>query len=390
MSSNTNLHRDHVTRPSDLVSAPQKKILFVTRPLSPPWDEASKNFAYDLACNTTNQDITILVDKYIDNIPSHITQQKIYTDNHFSLLQKIYSFIFQIISRKKFDIIHYMFTPARLNSLAINLCIKNSNTKSIQTVATLRKDIYSDTEIKKFMFGDTIVTYSKWAKTKLENLGFNNVAQIYPGFNFRKFVPASKDAKLMKKWNITDKNFVVTYPGEFVRLGATDLIVDTFIQLWQNPDNSHIKYLCACRIKNKADAKKKQEVIKKITDAGHIDKVAFTDTFPDVNAVYNMSDTVIFPVTNMAGKFDVPLAMIEPYACKKPVIASDLELFKEFSNEKINVIVKQNNSEELASAILDLAKNEQKRKALGENAYDFAHQTFNIKNTASQYQNIYN
>ena len=32
--------------------------------------------------------------------------------------------------------------------------------------------------------------------------------------------------------------------------------------------------------------------------------------------------------------FDVPLAMVEPYACKKPVIASDLELFKEFSNDR--------------------------------------------------------
>ena len=368
----------------------QKNILFVTRPLSPPWDEASKNFAYDLACNVSGHNITILVDKYIPDAPHNITQKKIYSDNHFSLIQKVRSFLFQLQYKKKFTTIHYMFTPARLNSIAINMFIKNAQTTAIQTVATLRQDLYSDNEIKKFMFGDIIVTYSKWAQKKLQHLGFDNTYQIYPGLNPSKFTPENKDTKLMRKWNISENDFVVTYPGEFVRLGATDLIMDTFLKLWDNPSNHNIKYLCACRIKNDADAKKKQEVIKRIKNAGHIDKIIFTDTFADMNAIYNLSDTVIFPVTNMKGKFDVPLAMIEPYACKKPVIASDLELFQEFSNENINVIIKRNDIEELKNAILDLQKNPQKRIKLGENAYKFAHETFDIKKTAQKYQDIYN
>ncbi len=373
-----------------------KNILFVTRPLSPPWDEASKNFAFDLAYNATSQNITILTDKHIDNTPPHITQKQIYTDNHFSLTQKIHLLRYLSRSTKTFDTVHLLFTPTKLNSTLIKKilsCTARScsthTPQTIQTVATLRDDLYSPQDLKKLLYGGTIVTYSKWAKQKLEKLGFNNVAQIYPGFDLSKFVPDEKSKDLMQKWNIKENDFVVTYPGEFVRLGATDLIVDTFLKLWQNPNNSHIKYLCACRIKNDADAKKKQEVTQKFKEAGHIDKVIFTDTFADMNALYNMSDTIIFPVTNMAGKFDVPLAMIEPYACKKPVIASDLELFKEFSNENINVIVKSEDAQALKNAILDLEKDPQKRKDLGENAYNFAHKTFNIQNTAHEYEKIY-
>ena len=375
----------------------KKNILFITRPLSPPWDEASKNFAFDLACNVTNHNITILVDEYIDDAPKYITQQKIYTHNHFSLTQKIRLLKYLKKHLKDFDTAHLLFTPTKLNSKIIKKilsCTTRScgiNTpQTIQTVATLRDDLYSPAELQQLLYGDTIVTYSKWAKSKLEKLGFTNIKQIYPGFNLSKFTPANKDAELIKKWDIINDDFVVTYPGEFVRLGATDLIVDTFLKIWQNPDNSHIKYLCACRIKNDADAKKKQEVVQKFKDAGHIDKVVFTDTFADMNAVYNMSDTIIFPVTNMAGKFDVPLAMVEPYACKKPVIASDLELFREFSNEKINVLVKSNDIDALIDAILNLEKNPAKRKELGENAYNFAHHTFNIQNTANEYNKIYN
>ena len=368
----------------------RKNILFVTRPLSPPWDEASKNFAYDLACNIDNHNITILVDKYIDDAPKHITQKKIYTSNQLSLSQKIKLIQYLHKNANNFDIIHLLFTPTKLNSKIMKIILKNTKAQIVQTIATLRDDLYSTSNLKKMFFADTLITYSKWAQNKLENLGFDNITQIYPGFNLSKFTPSQKDPKLTRKWKISDNNFIVTYPGEFTRLGATDLIVDTFIELWKNPDNTDIKYLCACRIKNDADAKKKQEVITKVTKAGHIDKISFTDTFPDVNAIYNISDIIIFPVTNMSGKFDVPLAMIEPYACKKPVIASNLKLFKEFSSDKINVIIPKENKEALANAILNLRQNSDKRKQIGKNAFTFAHETFNIQKIASQYTNIYN
>ncbi|XLQ20216.1 MAG: glycosyltransferase family 4 protein [Candidatus Moraniibacteriota bacterium] len=376
----------------------RKNILFVTRPLSPPWDEASKNFAYNLACNITNHNITILVDEYIDDAPKNIIQKKIYSNNHFSFLQKVRLLRYLKKHTEEFDVVHLLFTPTKLNSWLMKKILHRRDAinrvspqpQIVQTVATLRDDLYSKEELQEMLFGDTVVTYSKWANNKLNILDFTNAKQIYPGFNLSKYIPTEKSTSLMKKWNISKDNFVVTYPGEFVRLGATDTIVEAFIKLWNNPSNAHIKYLCACRIKNEKDARKKQEVIEKITAAGYIDKVYFTDTFSDMNAVYNLSDTVIFPVENMNGKFDVPLAMIEPYACKKPVIASDLELFKEFSSNEINVIIPGANSDALIDAILKLEKNPEKRKLLGENAFTFAHETFNIERVATEYTEIYN
>jgi glycosyltransferase involved in cell wall biosynthesis len=243
--------------------------------------------------------------------------------------------------------------------------------------------------MKKLIFGDVVVTYSNYAKEKLNKLGFQNVVQIYPGFNLSKFKPEEKDLDLMKKWNLTERDFVVSFPGEFVRLGATDFVIDTFLELWKDEKNFDIKYLCACRLKNEKDVEKKKEVIEKLKKTGHLDKVIFTDTFSDVNKLYNLADVVIFPVNNMRGKFDVPLAMIEPYACKKPVISSDLPVLQEFSNEKINIIIKRNDKEDLKKAILSLKNDEKKRRELGENAFNFAHQTFDIEKIAGQYEGIY-
>lgn len=368
-----------------------KKILLVTRPLSPPWDEASKNFAFDLVRNISDKDVTILTNTFNKELNENVHQAQIHQEskNDFNFKEKVRSLLFQIKNRKKFDIIHFMFTPTKLNSFVIKNFIKNKKVKTIQTVATLREDLYSDDELKSLMFGDVIVTYSKYAKNKLESLGLKNVRQIYPGFNLKKFKPEEKNLELMQKWNLKTDDVIVSFPGEFVRLGATDFVVDTFIDLWKDPANHHIKYLCACRLKNEKDVEKKKEVIEKLKKVGHLNKVAFSDTFGDVNKLYNLADIILFPVNNMKGKFDVPLAMIEPYACKKPVIASDLPVLQEFSNKAINVIIERNNKEDLKQAILDLANNEEKRKELGENAFDFAHKTFDIKNIAEQYERIY-
>lgn len=366
-----------------------KKILFVTRPLSPPWDEASKNFAFDLACKSKDHMITILVDKEILETPSHITQKKIYTHNQFSLVQKIRLMCYVLKHASDYDIVHLLFTPTKINSFIMRVLLANKTCKVIQTIATLRDDLYSPTELKKMFFGDVLVTYSRWAQTKLHDLQFKNVTQIYPGINLLKFIPGQKNTELMKKWHITPEDQLVTYPGEFMRLGATDLIIDTFLDLWKDHKNAHIKYICACRIKNEADEKKKQEVIKRIMSAGHQDKVIFTDTYNDMNAIYNLSDIIIFPVTNMNGKFDVPLAMIEPYACKKPVIATSLPLFAEFSHSDINVIIPAANKQNLTDAIVQLLADPDKQKKLGEHAYTFAHKTFNIERTAQSYGKIY-
>lgn len=370
----------------------KQSILLVTRPLCEPWDEASKNFAFDLAKNVTTKKITILTNGIIKNTPKHITQEKIYTKSDFNLFQKILLLFFLYRKAKKYEVIHLLFTPTKLNSWIIKKLVPE-NIKVIQTIATVRDDNYSTEELKKIYFANTLITYSKFAEKKVrtifQNNSTKNIYQIYPGINLDKFIPNKKDTDLLEKWSVNEKDVIVTYAGEFVRLGATDLIIDAFIEIWTNPENHNIKYLCACRIKNDADLVKKNEVINKLNKVGCLDKVIFSDTFADMNALYNISDIMIFPVTKMQGKFDVPLAMIEPYACKKPVISSDLKIFEEFSSNKINVIIKSNDEKELIKSILSLSNNNKKCNQLGEESYKFAHKTFNISKIAKQYTKLY-
>lgn len=366
-----------------------KKIILVTRPISPPWDEASKNFAYYLAKNVPGFEFHIMGCGADLDVPKNVIQESVYTSADFDLYQKIRSLKYQFNARRKFDIAHYFFTPAKLNSFLIRNFIQIPKTKSIQTIATLREDIFSDEEIKSLMFSDILVTYSNHAKEKLNSLGFTNVERIYPGIDLDYYSPASKDSALMKHWDIAERDFVISYPGEYVRLGATDDIADMLIENAQGLRENNIKFIFACRVKNSQDAKKKQYIMERLEINNILDHVIFTDTFKDMAKLYNLSDIVIFPVRDMKGKFDVPLAAIEPMACEKPIIISGLPILQEFANNQNAVTIEAGNINQLWQAIMDLKSNKDKRTNMGIFGRKFAERFFDIKNIARKYAEIY-
>lgn len=366
-----------------------KNVLLATRPLAPPWDEASKNFAYFLGKEVSGHTLTLLTTREkLADLPTSVREEPIFSSGHFALKTKFELFSYLRKVRDTFDITHYLFTPTKQNTSLIKWFAKPSG-KTIQTVATLRDDLYSPNEIKKLLFADHLVVYTDRSKKKLERLGLLNVTRIYPGIDLDRYSPQPKNEHVIEQLGFSKEHFIVIYPGEYVRLGATDMLTDTFIDFFQKNPETNIRFVFACRVKNEADAKKKQDVVKRFADAGVVKYVSFSDTITDMPSLYNTSDLVIFPVANLNGKFDVPLIIIEAYACSKPVILSTLPQFGEFSNPDICVMVPKDSGEDLIRNIVSLHDAPEECERLGSNARRFVKDHFDLKNTAKQYEDIY-
>lgn len=368
----------------------EKKILLATRPLVPPWDEASKNFAYFLGREVRDHALTLLTTgEKLSGLPESAHEEPVFSHGHFDLKAKFELFSHLRKARNQFDITHYLFTPTKQNTGLIRWFARPTRGKTVQTVATLRDDLYSPRELKSLLFADRIVVYTDRSKQKLEGLGFANVARIYPGIDLDRYRPQPKNLEIMKQLGFTDEHFIVIYPGEYVRLGATDMLADAWIDFFKKNPETDIRFVFACRVKNDADAAKKEEVRKRFADTEVLGYVSFSDTIADMPALYNASDLVIFPVGDLKGKFDVPLIIIEAYACGKPVILSDLPQFDEFSNDRICVTIPRGQGEKLIESVAYLRDNSERMVTLGENARRFVKDHFDLKNTARQYEEIY-
>jgi glycosyltransferase involved in cell wall biosynthesis len=362
------------------------KVLLVTRPIAPPWDEASKNFAYYLAKSVSGFDFSVLTPGNIESLPKSISQVPIYTKNHLDWNERLRLLKLAPLV-KKFDIAHFMLTPNKLNTFAFKTFLSSPKTKTVQTIATLREDLFSDEDFKKIIFADLVITYSDYAKNKLAQIGFKNAVRIYPGIDTRLYSPESKNASAMELFGIKQDDFIISYPGEYTRLGATDDIVASLPELFEKIPTA--KFVFACRVKNEKDARKKDEIVSTLKEKGILNRVVFTDTFSDMPKLYNLSDVVVFPVQNMEGKFDVPLAVIEAMSCAKPVIISDLPILREFASENNALIINQADSNQLIQASLELFNNKEKCDIIGEAARKYVLENFDIDSVAKKYEEAY-
>ncbi|HLM84268.1 MAG TPA: glycosyltransferase family 4 protein [Candidatus Bathyarchaeia archaeon] len=375
------------------MSENKKRILLLTRPICPPWDEGSKNFAYTLAKYAGDFEIHLLTFGKVDDLPENVVQHQIYSSPKWDWGQKIraYSFLlseFLVKGGKDYDILHSFFTPTKLNVYSLKLCLRNKKLKTIQTLATLRDDLYDAEKLKKIIHADFIITYSDYAKEKLENIGFKNTKRIYPGIDIEKYSPAPKNSELLKKFSTADDDFVINYTGEYVRLGDMDDIVAVFSEISQISRN--FKLHLAVRVKNERDAQKKREIARKLKKENILDRVAFIDDGSYVmEDIFNLCDISIFPARTMAGKFDIPLAVIEAMACGKPVIASSIERLKYFLNNENSLLIPPGNREALKEKILYLANNSEARNDLARKSIDFVRENFAIMKVVKEYEEVY-
>ncbi|TXH00349.1 MAG: glycosyltransferase [Candidatus Moraniibacteriota bacterium] len=369
-----------------------KKVLLATRPLTPPWDEASKNFAYFLGKTVQGHVLTLL--SSVATLPGLMPQAKvrqIFSRAHFDWRAKFELLSYLRQARSEYDITHYLFTPTKFNTRALKLLAYPRKGKTIQTIATLRQDLYSPAELQSLLFADHITVYTQATLSKLQSLGFQNVSCIYPGIDLDLYKPQAKDPAVLKTYGLSETDFLAIYPGEYTRLGVTDILFDAWVDFFQKNQTSNIKFLFACRIKNEADRVKKESLEQETKKLGLEGNILFQNTHATVNmaALYNTADVVLFPVENLRGKFDVPLVIIEAYACAKPVILSDLSAFQEFSNPDICVTVPRGSGQAITDSVAYLSQNVEEREKISAAARTFAQAHFDLKKTAEAYEKLY-
>ncbi len=368
-----------------------KKILLATRALVPPWDEASKNFAYFLAKSIKGHQVSILTTPvWLSDMPANVTQIPCYNQPELDFSGKLRLLRCLRGLRNSFDVTHYLFTPTRKNISLINFFSRPTRGKTIQTIATLREDLAGPKQWKQLFFADHIVVYSDYSKQRLTQIGFQNVSRIYPGIDLDLYQPQPKSDETLAAFDLTREDFIVTYNGEYARLGATDMLTEWLIAYYTAHPDSNIKFVFACRVKKHEDDRlKKLEITERFRAAGVLDHIRFTDTYADMPKLYNLADVILFPVNDMRGKFDVPLVIIEAYACGKPVILSDLPIFAEFASPDICVTIPRGDTKALSEHIAALQANPAKRAELGRAARAFVEAHFDLKKTVGEYERLY-
>jgi len=126
-----------------------------------------------------------------------------------------------------------------------------------------------------------------------------------------------------------------------------------------------------------------EEKAKDLALNGQVEFLGFRE---DIVALMNVSDIIILS-TNWEG---LPIVPLESGACKKPIIASDVEGVREtIIDKKTGFLFKPQSAKDLAERIIELLKSKGLREKIGGNAYSFISRNFSRGKMVEKYRDLY-
>jgi glycosyltransferase involved in cell wall biosynthesis len=134
------------------------------------------------------------------------------------------------------------------------------------------------------------------------------------------------------------------------------------------------------------------ELRKKTEELNLENKVIFLGKRNDVYEILKISDIFVLPY-NYIGLFKgegVGIAILEAMACKKPVITTIAPgIERAIINDKTGILVPQGDPKALAEAIINLLKDPDKLKKIGEEGFNLVKNKFSIRDKVKEYETVY-
>ena len=182
-----------------------------------------------------------------------------------------------------------------------------------------------------------------------------------------KMIPVGIDLNDFKTSPVRHEGINIVCVGRIVHNKGQDILLRAFKSVKRIHPNSRL-YLVGSVSKYDREYYRR---LKKIVETLKIEDVVFTGYVPDENLIeyYNLADIYVQPSVGAEGW---GITVVEAFACKKPVICTDIFYRTGVADTDRTLIVKGGDPKELAKAIELLIKNKELRERIAENGYRFA------------------
>ncbi|MBA3693273.1 MAG: glycosyltransferase [Acidobacteria bacterium] len=202
---------------------------------------------------------------------------------------------------------------------------------------------------------------------------------IYNSVNLNLLATSEDDLKkLRRELALPADAFIYLNVGRLDKPKNHKILIEAFQKVALEIPNAYLLIAGAGDLENKLKEQAK--------DAKISEKVLFLGRRNDIGVLLEIADVFVFP-SLLEG---LPVALVEAMFKSLPCIASRIEVFEEVvTNGETGLLINPASADELKDAMIELHKNEARRKSLGENAFQQARAKFNTTVTAGQWEKFY-
>jgi phosphatidylinositol alpha-1,6-mannosyltransferase len=359
----------------------QPRVLFVSKPIAPPFHDGTKCLVRDVARHLERALPVVMSSKGappLEAAPGYapIEAAPVYPDaGRFTpgLTQNLRAATW-LLSRSRADVWHFVFAPNPRTSAVGRFLRRARGVPVVQTIASPPRSFDG---IERLLFGDIVVAQSRWTRDRI------------PGGQTRVIPPpvgpiAERGIELQRavrrELDVSDDARLFVYPGDLETSGGAESVARVVGPLVAELPQAVVVF--AYRAKSPRAEPIARELRARL-DPAH---VRFTSELDDVLALIAASAVVLFPVDDLWGKVDLPIVLLESMVLGVPVVALD---YGPLSDLEGAVLVPAGDDRALVRAAIELADNPAQRARVIEAQRDAIQRRHRAEVVAKAYEELY-
>lgn len=376
------------------------EVLFVSKPVGPPWHDSGKNLVKDIATGMARYCPRLLVNQGASfELPGAICEPLYPQVGSYSPSLKQNGLVLKrLLLPRGEQLRHFFFAPNKRTSMvgkAVSVAYRK-----LPTVQTVMSVPLSFDEAPSLLFSDAVVALSDYTRRELEARGVRGVSLIYPGVEMAQapMAPAGDLAAqqaLRQELGLSasGQGIVVTFAGDYQFSDAAFVYASAIERLLSDPllrDRQRISFVFACRIKQEESRAIEANIRSRLAAYEASGQVIFLNEVPKILKLLAASTVVILPASSTYAKMDIPLVLVEAMREQRPVIVSDHGPLPEVVGDAdVGEIVPSSQSEALAQAIKRYIDEPQRWVIQGEAARLRAQALFDSASLGASYERVY-
>ncbi|MFT3922507.1 MAG: glycosyltransferase family 4 protein [Myxococcales bacterium] len=361
-------------------------VLFVSKPIAPPWNDSGKNLVRDLARGLRRHRATLMVRGESDAQLTSADLAPIYRAHSGGFapgLSDQARVMAHLLSSRSYRLWHFFFAPNPKSCLAGRIATGLRRTRSVHTLSSAPKDPRA---IVPQLFADVSVALSRHTQDRLLNAGLapERLVRIAPAIEPLHAPSAERFLHLRDELGLPRDAFVVVYPGDLEFGEGGSLCIEAVRALGR----SDVRLVMACRTKTPRAVTVEHALKERVAREGLSHQVSFVGETRRIHDLLACADVVCLPSADLYAKMDYPLVLLEAMSLARTVIVAKGSAAEELCEGDAALSVEVQ-ADALAAALTQLADQPHRRAQVGLTASRAVGERYTYTAMAAAYEALY-
>jgi glycosyltransferase involved in cell wall biosynthesis len=361
-------------------------ILFVSKPIAPPWNDSGKNLVRDLARGMSRHTATLMTREGSDPGVSGAGFASIYAPSSGGFapgLSDQVRVLSHLLGSRGHALWHFFFAPNPKSCLAGKLATSLRRMSSVQTISSAPKD---PNAIVPYLFADVNVALSRHTEQRLLQAGLasDRLQRIPPAIEPLTPPRPERLLHLRDELGLPRGAFIVVYPGDLEFGEGGPLVIEAVRALGR----ADVRLVLACRTKTPRARDVENALREKVAEQGLNHQVTFVGETRRIHDLLACADVVALPSVDLYAKMDYPLVLLEAMSLGRPVIVARNSAAEELC-EGQGALAVDASAEPLAALLGELMDDSEERNLVGAQAARVVRDRYTYSVMADAYERLY-